>query len=60
MNSVQYKEYFIESGKIAEGAFDMYWDGKTDTRWTDVAFEKSSMIRHNLTFQGGNVGGSFY
>ncbi|NCD15482.1 MAG: SusC/RagA family protein, partial [Bacteroidia bacterium] len=60
MNAVQYKEYFIESGKIAEGAFDMYWDGKTDTRWTDVAFEKSSMIRHNLTFQGGNEGGSFY
>ena len=60
MNARQYKDYFIESGKIAEGAFDLYWDGKTDTKWTDVAFEKSSMVRHNLTFQGGSEGRSFY
>lgn len=60
MNSQEYKDYFLESGNIAESAFDLYWDGKTDTDWTDVAFENSSMVRHNVTFQGGSEKGSFY
>ncbi|RNC66424.1 TonB-dependent receptor [Proteiniphilum sp. X52] len=60
MNAQQYKDYFIEAGKIAESAFDIYWDGETDTKWTDVAFEKSSMMRHNVTYQGGGDTGSFY
>jgi len=60
MNSQQYKDYFIEAGKIAEGAFNLNWDGVTNTDWTDVAFENSSMMRHNLTFQGGNDKGAFY
>lgn len=60
MNSQQYKDYFVEAGKITEGAFDLYWDGVTNTNWTDVAFENSSMMRHNATFQGGNDNGSLY
>lgn len=60
MNAQQYKDYFIEAGKITEGAFDINWDGVTDTDWTDVAFEKSSMIRHGVTFQGGSDKGAFY
>lgn len=60
MNAQQYKEHFLASGKIAESAFDLHWDGKTDTDWADVAFEKSSMMRHNVTFQGGSEKGSFY
>ena len=60
MNSQQYKDYFIEAGKIAEGAFNLNWDGVTNTDWTDVAFENSSMMRHNLTFQGGNESGALY
>lgn len=60
MNAQEYKDYFIEANKITESAFDMYWDGKTDTNWVDVAFEKSSMMRHNVTYQGGGDTGSFY
>lgn len=60
MNAQEYKDYFLKSGKIAESAFDLNWDGKTDTDWTDVAFENSSMVRHNITFQGGSEKGSFY
>lgn len=60
MNAQQYKDYFLESGKILESAFDTYWDGNTDTDWTNVAFENSSMMRHNVTFQGGSEKGSFY
>jgi len=60
MNAQQYKDYFIEAGKITEGAFDMYWDGVTDTDWTDVAFENSVMVRHNVTFEGGNNNGALY
>lgn len=60
MNAQQYKDYFIESGKIQESAFDMYWDGKTDTDWTDVAFENGSMKRHNITFSSGSEKGSLY
>lgn len=60
MNSQQYKDYFIEAGKITEGAFNLNWDGVTNTDWTDVAFENSSMMRHNLTFQGGNERGALY
>ncbi len=60
MNAQEYKDYFLESGKITESAFDLNWDGKTDTDWTDVAFENSSMVRHNVTFQGGSEKGSFY
>lgn len=60
MNSNEYREYFIETGKISEGAFDLYWDGVTNTDWTDVAFESSSMTRHNITFEGGNESGGMY
>lgn len=38
----------------------MYWDGLTDTDWTDAAFENSTMMRHNATFSGGSEKGSFY
>jgi TonB-dependent SusC/RagA subfamily outer membrane receptor len=60
MNAQQYKDYFLEAGKIAQSAFDSYWDGTTDTNWADVAFENSSMVRNNFTFQGGSEQGDFY
>lgn len=60
MNSNEYKEFFIETGKISESAFDLYWDGVTNTDWTDVAFETSNMTRHNITFEGGNENGGMY
>lgn len=60
MNADQYVEYYLESGKIRQNAFDLYWDGLTDTDWTDAAFENSTMMRHNATFSGGSEKGSFY
>lgn len=50
----------METGKIRQNAFDLYWDGLTDTDWTDAAFENSTMMRHNATFSGGSEKGSFY
>ena len=55
MNAAQYKEFFLENKKLTQSAFDTYWDGKTDTDWVDEAFENSSMVRHNVTFQGGSA-----
>ena len=49
MNADQYVEYYLETGKIRQNAFDLYWDGLTDTDWTDAAFENSTMMRHNAT-----------
>ena len=60
MNADQYVEYYLETGKIRQDAFDLYWDGLTDTDWTDAAFENSTMMRHNATFSGGSEKGSFY
>ncbi len=60
MNADQYVEYYLETGKIRQNAFDLYWDGLTDTDWTDAAFENSTMMRHNATFSGGSEKGSFY
>lgn len=54
MNADQYVEYYLETGKIRQNAFDLYWDGLTDTDWTDAAFENSTMMRHNATFSGGS------
>lgn len=60
MNAQQYKEFYLEAGKISENVFAANWDGKTDTDWVDETFENTSMARHNVTFQGGSEKGSFY
>lgn len=59
MNAQQYKDYFIEAGVHTEDLYAKYWDGSS-TDWIDVAFENTSMVRHNMTFSGGNNDGSFY
>ncbi|NLI36574.1 MAG: TonB-dependent receptor [Bacteroidales bacterium] len=60
MNSEQYIDYYIDAGKLTETGVYKYWDGKTNTDWTKVAFESSIMQRHNLTFQSGGDKGSLY
>lgn len=60
MNAQQYKEFYLEAGKISESVFAANWDGKTDTDWVDETFENTSMARHNVTFQGGSDKSSFY
>ncbi len=60
MNAQEYKNYMTEGGYILESVIDQYWDGKTSTDWIDVAFENSSMQRHNLSFSSGSERGSYY
>jgi TonB-linked SusC/RagA family outer membrane protein len=60
MNAEQYIDYYIDAGKLTETGVYKYWDGKTNTDWTKVAFETSIMQRHNITFQSGNDKGSLY
>lgn len=60
MNAQEYINYMTEGNIITENEISSLWDGTTDTRWTDVAFENSVMQRHNLGFQGGNDKGSYY
>lgn len=60
MNAQQWHDYFLDSGKIKEEKFSQYWDGKTDTDWTDIAFESSNMSRHNVSWSAGSDKGSFY
>lgn len=60
MNSEQFIDYFKDAGLLTMPGVYKYWDGKTNTDWADVAFEKSSMMRHSVTFQKGNQDGSVY
>src|SRR5690606_27705080 len=49
-----------EANFITPGQVNTLWDGVTNTNWTDVAFEKSLMHRHNLGLQGGNEKGTYF
>ena len=62
LNSEQYLEYQIEGNLLQSvtEAYQLGWDGVTNTDWSDVAFESSVMTRHNLAVQGANDRGSYY
>ncbi len=59
MNANEYATYMKEGGLLNDAALS-YWDGKTDTKWADVAFEDALMYKHNLSFQGGNDKGTYF
>jgi TonB-linked SusC/RagA family outer membrane protein len=59
LNAQEYVTYALEGNTITEERLQA-WDGVTDTKWTDVAFENSLMTKHNLAFQGGNDRGGYY
>ena len=60
MNSEQYIDYYTEAQLITEDVVYNNWDFKTNTDWVKVAFEKSNMHRHMLSFQAGSEKGSIY
>jgi TonB-linked SusC/RagA family outer membrane protein len=60
MNAEQYIEYMTEANYLSMDAIMQNWDFKTNTNWADVAFENSVMMRHNLSFQGGNSASTYY
>lgn len=60
LNAQEYITFMLEAGQITQNQIDTYYDGKTDTDWADIAFDKSTMARHNLSFSGANDKGSYY
>ncbi len=60
LNARDYLTWVREGNLVDESIISKYYDGKTDTDWADVAFERGSMKRHNLSFQGANNNGSLY
>jgi TonB-linked SusC/RagA family outer membrane protein len=60
LNAEEYKQYMTEGNLFTKDYMDANWDGKTDTRWTDVAFNHGHMQKHNLSFTGGNDRGNYY
>lgn len=60
LNAKDYLTWVKEGNLVEEDIIKRYYDGKTDTDWADVAFERGVMQRHNLSFQGANNNGSLY
>lgn len=60
LNAKDYLTWVREGGLVSEDVISKYYDGKQDTDWADVAFERGIMQRHNLSFQGANNNGSLY
>lgn len=60
LNSEEYINYMVEAGTFTSSFLESSWDGVTDTRWTDVAFESSRLQKHNLAFTNGGDRGNYY
>jgi TonB-linked SusC/RagA family outer membrane protein len=60
LNAADYQTYMLESGYLTQAGIDRYWDGVTDTKWSDAAFETGSSYRHNLSFSQAGDQGTFY
>lgn len=60
MNAEQYINYMTEAGTFTKNYLLKNWDGITNTNWSDVAFEHSPMVKHNLSFAGGSDQGNYY
>jgi len=60
LNAEQYIDYMTEANYLTTDAINTYWDGKTNTDWSKVAFENSLMQKHNLSLQGGSKEGTYY
>ena len=60
LNAQEYRQYMIEGNFFTEDFINNNWDGKTDTKWTDVAFTHGHMQKHNFSFTGGNDRGNYY
>ena len=60
LNAKEYITYMNEGGILVQSDIEANWDGITDTRWIDIAFENSLSHKHNLSFEGGNNNGTFF
>jgi len=56
-----YLQYLVVEGNlVSQDRVDQFYDGHTDTDWSEVAFENGAIQRHNISFQGANERGSVY
>ena len=60
LSAQEYKQYMVEGNLFTEDYINANWDGKTNTKWTDVAFTHGHMQKHNFSFTGGNNRGNYY
>ena len=60
LSAQEYKQYMVEGNLFTEDYINANWDGKTNTKWTDVAFTHGHMQKHNFSFTGGNDRGNYY
>ena len=60
LNAQEYQQYMLEGNLFTQDFINANWDGRTDTKWTDVAFTHGHMQKHNLSFTGGNDRGNYY
>ena len=60
LSAEEYKQYMIEGNYFTEDFINANWDGRTNTKWTDVAFNHGHMQKHNFSFTGGNDRGNYY
>ena len=60
LNSEQYIQFMDEGGIYDKDYLLKNWDGVTNTSWTDAAFEHGHMMKHALSFTGGNDRGNYF
>ena len=60
LNSEQYIQYMTEGNIFTQDELLKNWDGVTNTSWTDVAFNHGHMMKHTLSFTGGNDRGNYF
>ena len=63
MNAEQYIDFQHTAGLLPDRATliaNGTWDGKTDTNWADVLFDKGFSHSHTIGAQGGNDRGSYF
>ena len=60
LNAEQYIQYMDEGNIFTKDYLLKNWDGRTNTAWTDVAFNHGHMQKHALSFTGGNDRGNYY
>ena len=43
LNAQEYQQYMLEGNLFTQDFINMNWDGRTDTKWTDVAFNHATI-----------------
>lgn len=58
MNAQEFMDYLVLTGANKVEDFD--YDGKTDTNWAELMFEKGHMTKHTIGFEGANDRAKLY